>query len=142
MDSLPRTAAAHTVMWGFALVQRYSSTLNDYGIERGTMYLNCYDEQEGRSMKRMQMLLPCLVVAALPCLAQETSTSKVIDTSVTETLKILHRQLDEEYAKLRKNSPGKFKLQCAAGECVRLCTGGQSCSCTTDGASCSCSACQ
>jgi hypothetical protein len=94
-------------------------------------------------MKRILTLLPYLLLAAAPCFAQEEpSAAKAFDTSVAKALKTLHRQLDKEYAKMRKNSPGKFKLQCAAGDCARMCTGGQSCSCTTDGASCSCSACQ
>jgi hypothetical protein len=93
-------------------------------------------------MKRILIVLPCLLLAASPCFAQETSAPKAIDTSVSKAMKTLHRQLDKEYAKLRKSSPEKFKLHCAAGDCERLCTGGQSCSCTTNGASCSCSACQ
>ena len=92
-------------------------------------------------MKSILILLPCLLLAASPCFAQETS-GKAIDASVSKALKTLHRQLDKQFSKLRKSGPEDFKLQCAAGDCARLCTGSQTCSCTTNGTSCSCSACK
>ena len=92
-------------------------------------------------MKRILTLLPCLLLAASPCFAQQTS-GKAIDTSVSKALKTLHRQLDKQFSKLRKTNPGHFKMHCAVGDCERLCTGSQTCSCTTNGTSCSCSACE
>jgi hypothetical protein len=92
-------------------------------------------------MKRILILLPCLLLAASSCLAQDTS-GKAIDVSVSKAFKTLHRQLDKQFSKLRKNNPEQFKLQCSAGDCAKLCSGSQTCSCTTNGTSCSCSACQ
>ncbi len=98
--------------------------------------------QPGTSMKLILILLPCLLVTKSPCFAQETSVSTAIDKSISKTLSSLHLQLDRQYSKLRKSSSERFKLECAAGDCVRTCTGGQTCSCSTSGTSCSCSACQ
>ena len=91
-------------------------------------------------MKRILILLPCLLLAASPCVAQDTAIPA--DTSVEQSLENLHRQLDMQYSKLRNTHPDRFRQQCAAGGCERLCTGGQSCSCTSNGASCSCSQCR
>jgi hypothetical protein len=91
-------------------------------------------------MKRVLILLPCLLLVASPCLAQDTGTA--VDPSVAKSLDSLHRQLDMQYSKLRKTHPDRFRQQCAAGGCERLCTGGESCSCTSNGASCSCSPCR
>jgi hypothetical protein len=126
-----------------ALIPRSASSrfVTTEGPQKRTMILQ-HPHRPVISIKPVLTFLTCLLVTDLPCFAQEAPVSKAIDKSISKTLNRLHLQLDAQYSKLRKSSPERFKLECAAGDCARACTRGQTCSCSTSGTSCSCSACQ
>jgi hypothetical protein len=126
-----------------ALIARSASSrfVTTEGPQKRTMVLQ-RPHRPVISIKAVLTFLTYLLVTELPCFAQKSSVSKAIDKSVSKTLNRLHLQLGAQYSKLRKSSPERFKLECAAGDCARACTRGQTCSYSTSGTSCSCSACQ
>jgi hypothetical protein len=83
-----------------------------------------------------------LLALASPGFAQSASPSNNIQSTYSNNMKKLLRQMDKEFANMRKFKGGNFKSECAAGGCARLCSAGKSCTCSTSGASCSCSDCQ
>jgi hypothetical protein len=84
-----------------------------------------------------------LVIAAfLLALASSGFAQSASPSTYSNNMNKLLRQMDKEFANMRKFKGGNFKSECAAGGCARLCSAGKSCTCSTSGASCSCSDCQ
>jgi hypothetical protein len=90
------------------------------------------------------LVIAALLLASVSSgFAQSASPSNNIQsTSLSNNMKKFLRQMDKEFANMRKIKGGNFKQECAAGGCTRLCLAGKSCTCSTSGASCSCSDCQ
>jgi hypothetical protein len=96
-----------------------------------------------RAKKMKYLVIAAFLLASLSSgFAQSASASNNIQSTLSNNMKKFLRQMDKEFANMRKIKSGNFKQECAAGGCTRLCPAGKSCTCSTSGTSCSCSDCQ
>jgi hypothetical protein len=96
-----------------------------------------------RAKKMKYLVIAVFLLASVSSgVAQSASASNNIQSTLSNNMKKFLRQMDKEFANMRKIKGGNFKQECAAGGCTRLCPTGKSCTCSTSGASCSCSDCQ